>query len=318
MALCGSGIGMVIFSGFNKYLFEEYDFKNGTVILAGVVLQCAICGACYRPLYKAKRSPRMKRGIVQQGLIMKALIAEKERQRTISNGSLDNCIITRDNRLIKIDKIEFDKLDIDKLNKSNSYLSRLKVNFAFSSRSLNKIIPGLIREKLMGDSKPQTPVQERKDVPRRKRDFERRRDSGCGSLSDSPKASPGNLLPQEDDPWSKLCEDDSSKSPNERDSKENGTLLIPIRRNNSFGPQDSFRPLDSNHLIPQQTIIGNSLMSAMTASEYEASVKTLITEYEHPMPEWIRSISHMFDLSLLKNRAFILYATASFLNMLGK
>jgi MFS family permease len=79
MALCGSGIGTLLFSSFNTYLLAEYDIKNGTVILAGVVLQCAICGACYRPLYKVKRTPRMKRGIVSQGLIMKALIAEKER-----------------------------------------------------------------------------------------------------------------------------------------------------------------------------------------------------------------------------------------------
>ncbi|CAC5426294.1 unnamed protein product [Mytilus coruscus] len=309
MALCGSGIGTLLFSSFNKYIFEEYDIKNGTVILAGVVLQCAICGACYRPLYKAKRTQRMKRGIVQQGLIMKALIAEKERQRTISNGSLDNCIITRDNRLIKIDKIE-----IDKMNKSNSYINRLKEHLGFSSRSLNKIIPGIVRDKFLFDSKPQTPVQEKKEFPRRKRDYERRRDSGCGSLCDSPQS--GNNLPQED-PWEKLCRDDSVKFPNEKDNKENGSLLVPVKRNGSFGPQDSFRPLDSNHLTPPTTIIGTSLMSAMTASEYDASVRTLMMEYEHPLPEWIRSISHMLDLSLLKDKTFILYASASFLNMLG-
>ncbi|XP_071176744.1 monocarboxylate transporter 14-like [Mytilus edulis] len=309
MALCGSGIGTLLFSSFNKYIFDEYDIKNGTVILAGVVLQCAVCGACYRPLYKAKRTPRMKRGIVQQGLIMKALIAEKERQRTISNGSLDNCIITRDNRLIKIDKIE-----IDKMNKSNSYINRLKEHLGFSSRSLNKIIPGIVRDKFIFDSKPQTPVQEKKEFPRRKRDYERRRDSGCGSLCDSPQS--GNNLPQED-PWEKLCRDDSVKFPNEKDIKENGSLLVPVKRNGSFGPQDSFRPLDSNHLTPPTTIIGTSLMSAMTGSEYDASVRTLMMEYEHPIPEWIRSISHMLDLSLLKDKTFILYASASFLNMLG-
>lgn len=320
MALCGSGIGTLLFSSFNTYLLAEYDIKNGTVILAGVVLQCAICGACYRPLYKVKQTPRMKRGIVSQGLIMKALIAEKERQRTISNGSLDNCIITKDNRLIKIDKIE-----IDKMNKSNSYINRLKEQLGFSSRSLNKIIPGIMRDRLLYDSKPQTPVQEKKEFPRRKRDYERRRDSGCGSL-DSPKGSPGNNLPQEDpqgktlpqeDPWEKLCREDSVKSPNEKDNKENGTLLVPCKRTGSFGPQDGFRPLESNHLTPPQTYIGNSLMSAMTTTEYDASVRTLMMEIEHPLPDWLRSISHMLDLSLLKNRAFILYATASFLNMLG-
>lgn len=308
MALCGSGIGTLMFSSFNKYILEEYDMKNAIVILAGVVLQCAICGACYRPLYKVKRTPRMRRGIVQQGLIMKALIAEKERQRTISNGSLDNCIITKDNRLIKIDKIE-----IDKMNKSNSYINRLKEHLGFSSRSLNKIIPGIMRDKFLNiDSRPQTPVQDRKV---RKRDFERRRDSGCGSL-ESPKGVTGNNnLPQEEDPWEKLCREDSRKSANDKDNKENGSLLIPCKRTGSFGPQESFRPLDSSSLIPQQTYIGNSQLSAM--NEYDASVRTLLMEYENQLPEWMQSISNMLDLSLLKNRAFILYASASFLNMLG-
>lgn len=63
---------------------------------------------------------------------MKALIEEKKRQRTISNGSLDNCIITKDNRLIKIDPALLD------CKRHNSFIARFKRSLGFSSQSLNR------------------------------------------------------------------------------------------------------------------------------------------------------------------------------------
>lgn len=63
---------------------------------------------------------------------MKAMIEEKKRQRTISNGSLDNCIITKDNRLIKIDPVLFE------CKRNNSFIARFKRSMGFSSQSLNK------------------------------------------------------------------------------------------------------------------------------------------------------------------------------------
>ena len=63
---------------------------------------------------------------------MKALIEEKKRQRTISNGSLDNCIITKDNRLIKIDPALLE------VKRTNSFIARFKRSLGFSSQSLNK------------------------------------------------------------------------------------------------------------------------------------------------------------------------------------
>ena len=63
---------------------------------------------------------------------MKALIEEKKRQRTISNGSLDNCIITKDNRLIKIDPALLE------CKRHNSFIARFKRSLGFSSQSLNR------------------------------------------------------------------------------------------------------------------------------------------------------------------------------------
>jgi hypothetical protein len=63
---------------------------------------------------------------------MQALIEEKKRQRTISNGSLDNCVITRDNRLIKVDPALFE------CKRSNSLIAKFKRSLGFSSQSLNR------------------------------------------------------------------------------------------------------------------------------------------------------------------------------------
>lgn len=55
----------------------------------------------------------------------------------IFNGLLDNCIIIKDNRFIKIDKI-------DLRNKSVLYINRLKKELGFSLGSLNRSKNSLI------------------------------------------------------------------------------------------------------------------------------------------------------------------------------
>ena len=315
---------------------------------------------------------------------MKALIAEKERQRTISNGSLDNCIITKDNRLIKIDRI-------DLRNKSTSYINRLKETLGFSSRSLNRsknslIITSpivksnspivknnnsMILKVVDSNSRPVTPVLEKKDVPvtpirstRRKRDYERRRDSGCGSLDGSPKSTSYDVLPQED-PWEALMKDDnlcddveacSSKPANQdacnnrsanqeagsinqasnqgaccnkpaiygaascSQTNETGNLLDPSRIK-TLGVGGSCASRLSNHsnaLFPPSIVGNGSVMSF--PPQYSASVRTILDEFddENRVPGWCSYIADMFDLSLMRDKAFVLYAFTSFLSMLGK
>lgn len=228
-AVMGAGAGVFIFGPLVKHLLENNDWRNTVVIIAAIFLNCAVAGALFRSLNHAKPKG-MKRGVIQRGAIMKALIAEKERQRTISNGSLDNCIITRDNRLIKIDKI-------DLRNKSNSYINRLKETFGFSSRSLNRSKNSLIVPKVTVDStcRPKSPRLSIKSVPpktvSRPETPERERrpnsdggassDSGCGSLENSPKlqAHSNESLPDGGDPWDRNL---VVKLPPKEDAKASG------------------------------------------------------------------------------------------------
>ncbi|KAK7499882.1 hypothetical protein BaRGS_00008973 [Batillaria attramentaria] len=134
LAVCGTGIGTFIFAPLSQKLIGEFGWRGAHLILAGIVLNCAVCGAIFRPLDKVKPRKECYQSQVeiQRGAIMKALIEEKKRQRTISNGSLDNCIITRDNRLIKIDPALLE------CKRNNSFIARFKRSLGFSSQSLNK------------------------------------------------------------------------------------------------------------------------------------------------------------------------------------
>lgn len=134
LAVCGTGIGTFIFAPLSQKLIAEYEWRGAHLILAGIVLNCAVCGAIFRPLDKVKprRECYQSQVEIQRGAIMKALIEEKKRQRTISNGSLDNCIITKDNRLIKIDPALLE------CKRTNSFIARFKRSLGFSSQSLNK------------------------------------------------------------------------------------------------------------------------------------------------------------------------------------
>ncbi|XP_048772237.1 monocarboxylate transporter 9-like [Ostrea edulis] len=324
IAVCGSGIGALIFAPINRQLLEEYDWKQSLVIVAGIVLNCAVCGALFRPIASVSKK-RMKRGIVTRGSIMKALIAEKERQRTISNGSLDNCIITKDNRLIKIDKI-------DLRNKSVSYINKLKKELGFSSGSLNRSKNSLIITPVgynnnmiinIVESVPSTPVQEKRDLTstpirssRRKRDYERRRDSGNGSslgVQDNP--SPENLMEMLEKDEAGLSRQSSVVS---RVNEESSNLLDPssIKQTQYLGRSSgSVRSSANTHLSPE------SLMTSLNSSVRFAGEVTIdeIEEYssQRELPGWCLYISNLFDLSLLKNKAFVLYAFTSFLSMLG-
>lgn len=324
IAVCGSGIGAVLFAQINKKLLEEYDWKQSLVIVAGLVLNCAVCGALFRPIASVSKK-RMKRGIVTRGSIMKALIAEKERQRTISNGSLDNCIITKDNRLIKIDKI-------DLRNKSVSYINRLKKELGFSSGSLNRSKNSLIITPVgynnnmimhIVESVPTTPVQEKRDLTstpvrstRRKRDFERRRDSGNDSgigMADIP--APENLMDMLEKEENGLSRQSSVVS---RVNEESSNLLDPksIKQTQYLGRSSgSVRSSANTYLSPE------SLMTSRTSSVMFAGEVTIdeIEEYssQPKIPGWCLYVSNLFDLSLLKEKAFVLYAFTSFLSMLG-
>lgn len=66
LSVCGSGIGTFIFAPLTQWLIAEYGWRGTTLILAGLFLNLAVCGAVMRDLpwtssqYKAKSQERKR------------------------------------------------------------------------------------------------------------------------------------------------------------------------------------------------------------------------------------------------------------------
>ena len=54
--MCGSGLGAFIFNPFSKFLIDEYGWRGAILIEAGIILNCVLCGALFRPLEGPKKS----------------------------------------------------------------------------------------------------------------------------------------------------------------------------------------------------------------------------------------------------------------------
>ncbi|XP_050415568.2 uncharacterized protein LOC126829630 [Patella vulgata] len=340
IAVCGSGIGTFVFAPFGRYLLDEYGWRGTNAIMAGIILNCMVCGALFRPLQK-RGSKRAKRGVVQRGSIMKALIEEKKRQRTISNGSLDNCIITKDNRLIKLDPALFDAK-----SRNNSLVARLKESLGFSTKSLNKsqkslVIPSI----LIANGSPQMtkPIYKPGIKSPTKPALSPSSDSGCSTSLDAIiKARSCDMIPQ-NDPWSKLSIENSlnRKSLSYHNVNQHsvmtsglGASLISIQviPNSSVAATQSRTSLQhlnnrlirssrsmsySSRLTNPATIVSGSVMSI---PQYSASVQSFDSEMNDGRSissKIISVLKEMFDFHLLKSRMFSLLVFSSILTMLG-
>ncbi|ESP01999.1 hypothetical protein LOTGIDRAFT_92970, partial [Lottia gigantea] len=61
IAVCGSGVGTFVLAPFSKFLLDQYDWRNALLILAGIILQAAVCGMLMRPLEVSKPKPTRPR-----------------------------------------------------------------------------------------------------------------------------------------------------------------------------------------------------------------------------------------------------------------
>jgi len=130
IAVCGSGMGVLIFSPVARFLLVTYGWRGGNLILSAFVLNGVACGLVFRPLpdmnpsSSSKTTSAMSRQRIPpsrsastsassttsstvgqpplRGCIFEKIIQEKIRQREGSTGSLDGTLITLDNRLVRV------------------------------------------------------------------------------------------------------------------------------------------------------------------------------------------------------------------------
>lgn len=66
IAVCGSGVGTFAFAPFATYLLDKFDWKNALLILAGLILNCAVFGAMMRPLTFPKEDDKKHKSLMQR------------------------------------------------------------------------------------------------------------------------------------------------------------------------------------------------------------------------------------------------------------
>lgn len=58
IAACGSGLGTLVFVPCLKYLIARYGWRGALMICSGIVLNCIVLGALFRPLKASKPQKR--------------------------------------------------------------------------------------------------------------------------------------------------------------------------------------------------------------------------------------------------------------------
>ncbi|XP_048254030.1 monocarboxylate transporter 9-like [Haliotis rufescens] len=331
IAVCGSGVGTSIFAPFVNYLVEEYRWQGGLTILAGVVLNCVVCGALFRPLDKTPQRVPRRMVEIQRGSIMKALIEEKKRQRTISNGSLDNCIITKDNRLIKIDPSFFEA------KRNNSFIARFKESLGFSTKSLDKSKQSLVIPSIKIDhhvsngncagSQPISPIYRPSAKNMSQSSLSTSSDSGCNMTPEfiltakSCDIIPGAMRRSSQDSDLNSCTQ-SMKSVN---CPPMGASVISIQvvptppttrsRHRAYRSSSSrsIAYASSGNMHPSSIVSG----SVMSIPQYSVQTIDQYEEKQSTLRKVFYLLKEMFDFHLLKSPMFALLVFASILSMLA-
>ncbi|GAB1601956.1 monocarboxylate transporter 13-like isoform X2 [Argonauta hians] len=336
VAVCGMGLGTFIFPPFTEYLLQKYDWQDSVIIISGLILNCAVCGALFRPV--RPRAKRMKRGFVAQGSIMRALIEEKKRQRTISNGSLDNCIITNDNRLIKLDCIGSNRSSLA------SYFQRSRSPHNSKCPSRSSLLPqNFVVESFRADGTTSKPMSSNLLKPPAIHSMEIPESNKLimTSVSCIPKAKSCDSLAHED-PWDKLSEEGSLSTrslsyvgvsdsrieintPSAEASAVNSTTASPcesrcesrqtINTTNTEQTQSKCYLYNCNTDLPP-CLMGSSIVSI---AKFQASIQSLESLYEnngHSI-KLLQMFQEIIDLSLFRNLTFCVLLLSTFLSMLG-
>ncbi|KAJ8969486.1 hypothetical protein NQ317_011492 [Molorchus minor] len=86
IAVCGSGVGTCVFAPLARILLDEYGWKGANLILAGIILNCAIFGTLMRPLeYPKNNTKNIKMG-VQNSSEGSRVISQHAKHRRSSSG----------------------------------------------------------------------------------------------------------------------------------------------------------------------------------------------------------------------------------------
>ena len=110
IAVCGSGLGSAILAPLIEWLINIYGWKGAMLIISGLILNCCVCGALFRPIEYIK---------IQKDNLDKKIVKKttKKVKETNSKAKPNNCI------KITLSQPELELLTIDNANNHTNYLT---------------------------------------------------------------------------------------------------------------------------------------------------------------------------------------------------
>lgn len=65
IAVCGSGFGTFLFAPLTEFLIGAFTWRGALLVIAGIVLNCILFGALFRPLQSKKNSKKIETNVVR-------------------------------------------------------------------------------------------------------------------------------------------------------------------------------------------------------------------------------------------------------------
>eukprot|EP00106_Octopus_bimaculoides_P011302 XP_014778744.1 PREDICTED: uncharacterized protein LOC106875210 isoform X2 [Octopus bimaculoides] len=165
IAVCGSGVGTFIFAPLGGYLLEQYDWKNSLYIVAGLILNGAVCAMLMRPL-EVPRKKGLKKNVPPREKNMIDRIKEQtKRTRLDSEPSIVDDVKTIDATNSLFQKVQLAKLQREnQLNEDESELGSLPSTIFLKRQDSEQTRPKKLSLSDRGDtfSKSSTPT----DLPK--------------------------------------------------------------------------------------------------------------------------------------------------------
>uniref|UniRef100_A0A6B2EBV1 Putative monocarboxylate transporter 12-like isoform x1 n=1 Tax=Phlebotomus kandelakii TaxID=1109342 RepID=A0A6B2EBV1_9DIPT len=96
IAVCGSGLGTFIFAPLTEHLIKSYGWRGAMLIIAGIVLNCMIFGAMFRPLPEPKKKKKRKSNNSDEETPLKILPSSS---KSAESSSTNRLRLISDNRL---------------------------------------------------------------------------------------------------------------------------------------------------------------------------------------------------------------------------
>ncbi|GAB1603166.1 monocarboxylate transporter 7-like isoform X2 [Argonauta hians] len=126
IAVCGSGVGTFIFAPLGGYLLETYDWKNSLYIIAGIILNGAVCAMLMRPLEVPRRKGGKKKCPPREKNMIDRIKEQTKLTRLDSEPSVVEDVKTIDATNSLFQKVQLAKLQREnQLNEDESELGSL-------------------------------------------------------------------------------------------------------------------------------------------------------------------------------------------------